>query len=211
MFWELFRPLLTGRAAGTPSSRTAGLFLQRLFKATGGTITVNGTLDPTAVEIGPGATLQGMGKIVGNVAMNGKMVPGGPGGPGTLTIFGNYEQTGNGILRELISSSSNGLLSVNGDVALDSDSILSLTLLGGFNPLGDTFTIMDYASLVGQFSNGTSFWGDGFLWDVNYGANQIDISAVRSTEPSSLLLLCIGCAALALCAQRKMAKTHLLA
>jgi PEP-CTERM motif len=180
------------------------------FKATGGTVTVNGTLDPTAVEIGSGATLQGTGKIVGNVSMGGTMIPGGLGAPGTITIFGNYEQTGNGVLREFISSSSSGLLNVNGDVALDSDSILSIALLNGFNPIGDTFTIMDYASLVGQFSNGTSFWGDGFLWDVNYGANQIKISAVRSPEPSSLLLLCVGFAALALCAQRKMAKTHLL-
>jgi hypothetical protein len=190
---------------------SGGTISATTFKATGGTVTVNGTLDPTAVEIGSGATLQGTGKIVGNVSMGGTMIPGGPGTPGTVTIFGNYEQTGNGILREFISSSSNGLLSVSGDVALDSDSILSITLLGGFNPLGDTFTIMDYASLVGQFSNGSSFWDDGFLWDVNYGANQIDISAVRSPEPSSLLLLCIGFAVLALCAQQKMAKTPLLA
>jgi PEP-CTERM motif-containing protein len=52
---------------------------------------------------------------------------------------------------------------------------------------------------------------DGFLWDVNYGAYQIDISAVRSPEPSSLLLLCVGFAVLALCAQRKLAKKPSLA
>ncbi len=190
---------------------SGGTISATTFKATDGTVTVNGTLDPTAVEIGSGATLQGTGKIVGNVSMGGTMIPGGPGAPGTVTIFGNYEQTGNGVLREFISSSSSGLLNVSGDVALDSDSILSITLIGGFNPLGDTFTIMDYASLVGQFSNGSSFWDDGFLWDVNYRANQIDISAVRSPEPSSLLLLCIGFAVLALCAQQKIAKTPLLA
>ena len=149
--------------------------------------------------IGSGATLLGTGRIVGNVAMGGTMIPGGPGAPGTLTIFGNYEQTGNGVLREFISSSSSGLLNVTGDVDLDSDSVLSISLLDGFNPLGDTFTIMDYASLVGQFSNGSRFWDDGFLWDVNYGANQIDVRrAVGSPEPSSLLLLCIGFAVLAL-------------
>jgi hypothetical protein len=197
------------QSGGDTIVESGGTISATTFKATGGTVTVNGTLDPTAVEIGSGATLQGTGKIVGNVAMSGTMIPGGPGAPGTFTIFGNYEQAGNGILREFISSSSSGLLNVNGDVALNSDSILSITLLGGFNPLGDTFTIMDYASLVGQFSNGSSFWDDGFLWDVNYGANQIDITAVRSPEPSSLLLLCMGFAALALCAQRKMAKTRL--
>ena len=199
------------QSGGDTVIESGGTISATTFKATGGTVTVNGTLDPTAVEMGSGATLQGTGKIVGNVSMGGTMLPGGPGAPGTVTIFGNYEQTGNGILRELISSTSSGLLNVSGDVALDSDSILSITLIGGFNPLGDTFTIIDYASLVGQFSNGSSFWDDGFLWDVNYGANQIDISAVRSPEPSALLLLCIGVAVLALIAQRKTAETHLLA
>jgi hypothetical protein len=199
------------QSGGDTIIESGGTISATTFKATGGTVTVNGTLDPTAVEIGSRGTLQGTGKIVGNVSMGGTMIPGGPGAPGTVTIFGNYEQTGSGILREFISSSSNGLLSVSGDVALDSDSILSITLLNGFNPIGDTFTIIDYASLVGQFSNGSSFWDDGFLWDVNYGANQIDISAVRSPEPSSLLLLCIGVAVLALIAQRKTAKTHLVA
>jgi hypothetical protein len=69
---------------------------------------------------------------------------------------------------------------------------------------------MNYSSLIGQFANGSSFWDDGFLWDVSYGANQLDVTAVRSPERSSLLLLCIGFAALDLCAQRKMAKTRAL-
>jgi|SRR5215471_2423060 len=42
---------------------------------------------------------RGLFQVVGNVAMSGTMIPVGPGAPGTLTIFGNYEQTGNGILR----------------------------------------------------------------------------------------------------------------
>ena len=199
------------QSGGGTIIESGGTISATTFKATGGTVTVNGTLDPTAVEIGSGVTLQGVGKIVGNVDMSGTMIPGGPGAPGTLTIFGNYGQTGNGILREFISSSSSGLLDVTGDVALDSDSILSIRLIGRFDPLGDTFTIMDYASLVGQFSNGSSFWDDGFVWDVNYGANQIDITAARSPEPSSLLLLCIGFAALALIARLRMAKTRLFA
>ena len=139
------------------------------------------------------------------------MIPGGLDAPGTLTIFGNYEQTGNGILREFISPSSSGLLNVSGDVALNPHSMLSISLLDGFEPsLGDTFTIMDYSSLVGQFSNSFIFFDDGCAWDVNYGPNQIDVTVVPAPEPSSLLLLCIGFAALALYAQ-KMAKMYLLA
>ena len=127
------------QSGGDTIIESGGTISATTFKATGGTITVNGTLDPTAVEIGSGATLLGTGRIVGNVAMGGTMIPGGPDAPGTITIFGNYEQTGNGILREFISSSSNGLLNVSGDVALDPHSVLSISLLDGFNPLGGYF------------------------------------------------------------------------
>ena len=56
---------------------------------------------------------------------------------------------------------------------------------------------MDYNALTGQFSNGSSFWDDGYLWDVTYGQHEIDVTAVRTPEPSSLLLLFVGLAALA--------------
>ena len=127
------------QSGGDTIIESSGTISATTFKATGGTITVNGTLDPTAIEIGSAATLLGTGRIVGNVAMGGTMITGGPGAPGTVTIFGNYEETGNGILREFIGSSSNGLLNVSGDVALDPHSVLSISLLDGFNPLGDYF------------------------------------------------------------------------
>jgi PEP-CTERM motif len=62
--------------------------------------------------------------------------------------------------------------------------------------------------LVGQFSNGSSFWDDGYLWDVSYGQNQIDVKAVQMPEPSSLSMLLIGLAALAFCALRTRIKTQ---
>jgi hypothetical protein len=183
---------------------------------TGGSVTVNGTLDPTAVEIGSGAALDGTGKIIGNVAMGGTINPGGssvPGSvPGTLTIFGNYEQIGTGTLNELMSPLSQGFLHVTGDVSLDSDSALQITLLNGFNPLGQTFSIMDYSSLVGEFSNRSSFSDDGFIGDITYRQHEIDVTAVqRAPESSSLLLLFIGLAALAFYVPRKIDKTQRLA
>ena len=181
------------------------------FTATGGIVAVNGILDPAAVEIGSGTALQGTGTIIGNVAMGGTLTPGAPGTPGTLTIFGDYEHIGNGTLEELMSPFSRAFLNVNGNVALDSGSILDITLLQGYNPLGQTFSIMDYNSLVGQFSNGSSFWDDGYLWDVTYGQHEIDVTAVSTPEPSSLILLFVGLAALALYAHRKMGKTRRLA
>ena len=138
-------------------------------------------------------------------------MPGAPGTPGTLTILGNYEQFGNGTFDELINANSASFLNVSGNVALDDGSFLKIMLLNGYDPLGQTFSIMDYGSLVGQFSNGSSFWQDGFLWDISYGQHEIDVTAVRAPERSSLLLLFLGLAALAFSAQQKIRKANNLA
>ena len=65
--------------------------------------------------------------------------------------------------------------------------------------------------MTGQFSNGSSFWDDNYLWDITYHQHEIDVTAVQAPEPSSLLLLFIGLAALAFYAHRKMDKTQRLA
>jgi hypothetical protein len=199
------------QSGGATIIESGGLVSATTFTATGGTVTVNGILDPTAVEIGSHGTLQGTGKIFGNVAMGGTIMPGAPGAPGTLTIFGNYEQIGNGSLEELMSPLSRSLLKVNGSVALDSNSYLDIILLNGYDPLGQKIDIMDYSSLAGQFSNGSSFWEDGYLWDVTYGQHEVDVTAVKTPEPGSLLQLSIGLAALAFYAHKKMNKTKRLA
>jgi hypothetical protein len=126
-------------------------------------------------------------------------------------IFGNYEQTGTGILEELIGPYSHSFLDVSGNVSLDSGALLDITLLNGYDPLHQTFSIMDFASLNGQFANGSSFWDDNYLWDVTYRQHEVDVTAVQAPEPSSLLLLFTGLAALALYAHRKMGKTQLFA
>ena len=180
------------QGSGATTIETGGLVSATTFNATGGTVTVNGILDPTAVEIGSRGALQGTGTIIGNVAMGGTIMPGAPGTPGTLTIFGNYEQIGNGTLVELMSPLSHSFLNVNGSVALDSNSRLDIILLNGDDPLGQTFSIMDDKSLVGQFSNGSSFWDDGYLWDITYGQHEVDVTAVGVPEPSSLLQLLLA-------------------
>lgn len=188
---------------GATKIEQGGLIKATTFTATGGTVTVNGILDPTAVEIGSGAALQGTGTIIGNVAMGGTITPGLGGLPGTLTITGGYEQLGGGIFEGIFGPSSNGLLKVNGLAALDSGSILDIMLLNGFNPLGDTFKLMNYDSLVGMFANGSSFSADGYIWDVTYGAHEIDVTAVSTPEPSTLLLLAAGLFFLGIYAKRR--------
>jgi hypothetical protein len=91
---------------------------------------------------------------------------------------------------------SQSLLAVNGNVMLGPNSVLHISLLNGFNPVGKTFDVMTYSALSGQFLNGTSFWGDGYLWNVTYGANEIEVTAVPAAEPSSFLFLGLGLLAL---------------
>jgi hypothetical protein len=193
------------QTGGNTTVETGGVLSATTFSASGGTVTVNGLLDPTAVEIGSGAALQGSGTVIGNVAMGGTIMPGSAGAPGTLMIVGNYEQIGSGVFDELISgASSNGVLDVTGILALDQDSQLVITLLGGFNPIGDSFTIMSYNSLLGEFANGSNFVADGYDWTLTYGPNDVTLTAVTAApEPGTLPLIGIGVLALCGCTWRK--------
>ena len=141
--------------------------------------------------------LGGTGTINGDVLLKRLMSPGSNGVPGTLTIDGNYEQSGTGVFDELISSAnSNGVLDVTGILALDPGSLLEITLQGGFDPLADSFTILNYGSLEGEFSNAPIFFADGFEWTVTYGGNDAVLTAVGVPEPSTMPLIAIGFLAL---------------
>jgi hypothetical protein len=146
-----------------------------------------------------GGKLSGTGTINGDVLMKGMMSPGSGGVPGTFTVNGNYQQTSTGVFDEIIkSSSANGLLDVTGLLALDPGSLLKITLQGGFDPVGDSFTILDYGSLSGEFGNGTSFMADGFNWTLTYGSNDAILTAVSADppvttpEPGTIALLAFG-------------------
>jgi len=101
---------------------------------------------------------------------------------------------------------------VTGVLTLDSGSLLEITLQGGFNPLGDSFTILDYGSLAGEFSNGTSFFADGFNWTLAYGPNDAVLTAVSTDpittpEPGTISLLTVGLVGLVYSAWRKRARS----
>jgi hypothetical protein len=181
------------RNSGVLNITSTGLFTTSTnYTQTAGSTQVDGTFTATggAIMNIKGGVLSGTGTINGNVLMGGTMMPGDA--PGTLTIFGDYEQTSKGTFDELLSSSSHSFLDVNGKAVLDHGSVLEISLLNGFNPITQTFEIMDYSSLTGTFANGSSFWDDGFLWDVSYGPNQIDITAVQAPEPGTFDLLKVG-------------------
>ena len=171
------------------------------YLQTAGATVVDGALTATGgatINI-QGGTLGGTGTITGNVLVAGTMMPGDT--PGTLTILGNYEQSG--IFDEQMSPFSQAFLDVSGNVVLDPGTLVEISLLNGFNPLGNTFSIMDFSTLFGQFANGPSFWDDGFLWDVTYRQHEIDVTAVQAPEPGTLLLLGVGSLATGAFAKRK--------
>ena len=187
--------------SGAVTISSTGLFTTSTdYTQTAGHTTVNGTLTATGgaeVDI-EGGKLSGTGMINGDVLMKGIMPPGSGGVPGTFTVNGNYQQTSAGVFDEIIkSSSSNGLLDVSGLLALDPGSLLEITLQGGFDPVGDSFTILDYGSLSGEFGNGTSFMADGFNWTLTYGSNDAILTAVSSDpvstpEPGTIALPAFG-------------------
>ena len=84
---------------------STGLFTTSTnYTQTAGSTVVNGMLSATSGAIVniQGGMLGGTGTINGDVLMAGTMMPGAPGTPGSLVIFGNYEQKDTGILEELM-------------------------------------------------------------------------------------------------------------
>ena len=146
-----------------------------------------------------GGVLDGTGTINGDVLKKGILSPLGEGTlPGALTINGNYEQGSTGVYEALINGPSlaSGVLDVSGILSLDPGSLLEISLQDGFDPVGDSFTILNYGSLVGEFANAPLFFADGFEWTVTYGANDAVLTAVEVPEPSAMPLLSLGFLAL---------------
>jgi hypothetical protein len=198
--------------SGRVTVSNAGVFTTSTdYTQTGGRTIVNGTLTATSgaiVDI-EGGKLSGTGTINGDVLMKGMMSPGSGGVPGTFTVNGNYQQTATGVFDEIIKgASSNGVLDVTGLLALDPGSLLKITLEGGFDPVGDSFTILDYGSLSGEFGNGTSFMADGYNWTLTYGPGDAILTAVsgdpvNTPEPGTIALLAFGLPLLGYAAKRR--------
>lgn len=102
-----------------------------------------------------GGVLRGTGTIIGDVHNAGRLYVGGTGVAGTMTIEGNYTQAAGGVLEIEVGGAAAGAqhdqLSVTG--AANLDGTLSVRLLDGFFPSeGDAFSVLTFASRVGDFA-----------------------------------------------------------
>jgi len=114
----------------------------------GGVLKIDGSLTGNTFVNNSG-TLAGMGTVHGNVTNNGTVSPGDA--LGTLTVDG-YSQASNGrLLIDIAGPNQSSVLDVLGNASLNG--FLHPVLLNGFTPtIGESFTFVDYASLMGAFS-----------------------------------------------------------
>ena len=150
-------------------------------------ITGGGTID---VQQG---MVSGNGTISGDVNNNGGTIS--PGNsPGVMVIEGNFAQGEDGSLLIELSGTTEGsqydVLQVDGE--LWANGTLQVSLLDGFQPgLGDTFNILEFGLLSGEFGQiilpdlvGTLAWDDSAI--LTNGS----LSVVP--EPMAFMVLCVG-------------------
>ena len=180
--------LLTNEASGQINLYGPGDVLQALGGLTNnGLINVqNGSsIDPPFVNNGGTINIDSLSKFV--------VGTGNPAGLG-------YIQLANGTLGEMISSTSYGVINVQGSALLDGT--LAILLQGGYNPsVGSTFKFLNFTAgdLNGIFANieDDIFNGETEKWLVDYdnADGYVELIAEQNTpvpEPATLLVLIPG-------------------
>lgn len=120
---------------------------------TGGTLQIGDANHPTAqltsaVTVNTGGTLSGHGTIVGNVANNGTVAPGGS--IGVLTVNGDYSQSAAGVLSLEVSPTANSSLHITGTATLAGE--IQLVTDPGVYRKGQTYRFLTAGTVVGGFT-----------------------------------------------------------
>ncbi len=101
-----------------------------------------------ATTVSSGALLGGTGTVTGLLTNNGTVSPGTS--PGTINVTGNYTQSSTGLLIiEIASASSFDKLLITGTASLAGT--LQVDTLGGYNPIGQSFTFLTASTVSGTF------------------------------------------------------------
>ncbi|MGD0731750.1 MAG: S-layer family protein [Terracidiphilus sp.] len=199
---------------GTNSGLTADGYSQ-----TGGTTLVDGTLIATGGSGSvSGGTLSGTGTLGSDIHPMTLSITGtgvlnpGDSGIGTLTVNGNYSQSGGTLLEDIggnAASNQYGVTDVTGSVTLGTDATLDVDLIDGFTPAANTeysYIIIDPFSDSGIFVNIDCNVPNGDTCNVVYNADDIvlDINGPVEQqgpppvpEPGTFPLLLTGLAGIA--------------
>ncbi|MGJ3242489.1 MAG: PEP-CTERM sorting domain-containing protein [Opitutales bacterium] len=164
----------------------------------GGTLYGTGTINNNApVEIGStaGGSTSGADGIVD---------PGEIGSIGTLTFGSGSNITflaNSELATEIDTTGDADRLVTGGSLTLDSGSTLTIT--GSAIPAGGTYTLAEYSSVSGTFTNvtynGGSLPGD---WSLNYGSSALTLAVAAIPEPATIGAL-LGLTALGLASHRR--------
>lgn len=126
----------TFRNSGTGPLTFASNFTMGTLDLIAGRTRLN-AVGTTNVTVGANATLDGTGRVIGNVANNGIVAPGNS--IGTLTVQGNYVHNANAVLEIEFDGAGNiDLLAVTGSATLNGG-ILRFVSIGGAEGNGGTF------------------------------------------------------------------------
>jgi fibronectin-binding autotransporter adhesin len=140
-----------------------------------GKLTVNGTITSAVTVVQPGSILAGSGTVVGDVASTGTVAPGNS--PGTLSVVGNFTQTGGSFDVEY---DQRGLdrLNATGVVTLNGGPTLNLIPLAGASGAGGTILHSDNV-LNGSFGR-VNYFGNGAAI-ITQSAKDISLIAIEGT------------------------------
>ncbi len=165
---------VTKQGAGALTISNTNTYTGDTFIDVGSLVLDDGQIGQTTVATG--AFLRGNGTINGNLINNGTVSPGFS--PGTIIVAGDYTQgPGGTLVIEIASAILYDQLVVSG--AADLDGTLQVTLLGAYNPAGQSFTIITTGTgdVNGTFSVVT---GAAIASDVTYNTKDVTVSFTQT-------------------------------
>ncbi len=169
--------VFTGEIIGEGVVRKQGAGMLVLLQATdadvlleGGSLLMNGGVG--SLTISSGAMFGGEGTVSGNLINNGELRPGFS--PGVIVVAGDYTQGPDGTLFiEIASAVSFDQVIVAGTASIAGE--LSIAMLGGYNPAGESFEVLTAAGgLAGTFD--TVAVSAALMADVTYDANTVTVA-----------------------------------
>ena len=151
------------------------------------TVRLSGTTSG-AVSVPENSSFVGTGTVSGDLSNAGTVSPGAS--PGSIAVEGDYAQETTGILKIELGGTTPDTdydqLTVTGTATLDGT--LQVSLIDPFTPaVGDSFTIMTYASRTGTFTTeDLPALGAGLDWEIDYDPTEVTLTVVTSSSGGTI-------------------------